>query len=129
MTVIKKWLQWSHSKAIDHPSMQSLKHKHNVKQNKIGFSHIKKCLLPLGICIPPLEFLSLRMCTKVIYSLVYSLLYSPPFWHEYTNGPRRMRKINEDKNKDNDAWGVQDEWEMKLKQKTKYLKNTILQSI
>ena len=35
----------------------------------------------------------------------------------------------EDMNKDNDAWGVQDEWEMKLKQKTKYLKNTILQSI
>ena len=32
-------------------------------------------------------------------------------------------------NKGNDAWGVQDEWEIELKQKAKHLKNKILQNI
>ena len=34
-----------------------------------------------------------------------------------------------EKNKDKDAWEVQHEWEMKLKQKAKHLKNKMLQSI
>ena len=40
-----------------------------------------------------------------------------------------MRERKEDMNKDNDAWGVQDEWENEAQTKAKYLKNTMLQSI
>ena len=65
----------------------------------------------------------------MILSGILSSIYSSPFWHEQTKGSRRMRERNEDMNKDNNAWGYKINEKMKVKQKTKQLKNTMLQSI
>ena len=60
-------MQWE-QQSID--TKHNLKHhiekqenKQRVKQTKQGFLE-KKYLLPLGICIFPMEFLPLRMCTR-----------------------------------------------------------------
>ena len=52
--------------------------------------------LPYGISLP------LQMCTR-----------------NRQKGQGEKKARDEGMNKENDAWGVQDEWEKKLKQKTK----------
>ena len=75
--------------------------------------------LPYGIS------LSLQMCTRNRISPPKNVHKSHTEMKNSLVDTNRQRDQGEKRarddgmNKENDAWGVQDEWEMKLKQKTK----------